>query len=225
MRLPRSTSWMLPALAAAPLPVGAGLKEGDAGVDAAERAGRLLASPEAPPPLCAPLVRPPPPHPAATSAASAKPASARPRLVIGRIVIPPSRSHPFPLLPAAVARSDACTAPMVPEGVWTAVCRLVWFLEAFRTAPPVKHRGARCDRRRLPYQAVEPHRLHPPRADPRAVHRLRRGRARLPGRLVARAGAGVRQHHPGGVHHRHGVHGRSRLRQPGRRPLGDPQLP
>src|SRR6266542_1884255 len=118
MRLPRSTSWMLPALAAAPLPVGAGLKEGDAGDHAAERAGRLLASPEAPPPLCAPLVRPPPPHPAATSAASAKPASARPRLVIGRIVIPPSRSHPFPLLPAAVARSDACTAPMVP---------MVWF--------------------------------------------------------------------------------------------------
>src|SRR6266498_2362866 len=54
-------------------------------------------------------------------------------------------------------------------------------------------------------------------ADPRDLHRLRGGRPHLPGGLVPRAGAGVRQHDPGDRHHRHRVPGLPRPRRPDRR--------
>src|SRR6266508_4197683 len=62
-------------------------------------------------------------------------------------------------------------------------------------------------------------------ADPRDLHRLRGGRPHLPGGLVPRAGAGVRQHDPGDRHHRHRVPGLPRPRRPDRRAAGRPQRP
>ena len=94
--------------------------------------------------------------------------------------------------------------------------------------PPGLHRSPRSPasgRRHLPTPTREPRHPVPAGGRARPVRRLGRRRAHLPGGVVTRAGAGVRQHHPGGGDDRDRVHGRPRLRQPGRRPAGRHQPP
>src|SRR5829696_10185439 len=198
IRLPRSTrrtsAPALPAAAAgslAPDLVAAAARSCSVATESA--AGATWASdPPPPPPPAAPSPPPSAEHPAATtSATSATPTAAR------RSRMPPSRCRC--LLDGTAPAAERFLAPSPPgavdgrlpgrAGIWKPPAGL-------HRSPRSPARG----RRHLPTPTRQPR--HPVAAGrgARPVRRLGRRRARLSGGVVTRAGAGVRQHHPGGGH-------------------------